>query len=168
MDSHNYRDAISRCATSVVLVTTTTDDGSAIGLTTNSFTSVSLDSRLVLWCIYKDLPNFWDFICSRYFAISVLSGDQRDLADRFATPACDQFENLSWHPGHGGVPILGDMPVVFECQNRNQYDAGDHIILLCEVENFNSNAVMPLVYCGGEYVTIAAAPTVEITKASAG
>jgi len=166
MESHNYRDAVSRCATSVALVTAITDDGSAIGLTISSFASVSLDSRLVLWCIYKDSPNFWDFTCSRYFAISVFSSDQQDLAERFAIPSQGKFDNLSWHPGHGGVPILDNMPVVFECQNRNQYDAGDHIILLCEVENFHCNPASPLVYCGGEYVTIA--PAVEIASANTG
>lgn len=168
MDLHDYRDTLARCASGVALVTTIDEEGAAIGLTTNTFTPVSLDSRWVIWCIGKNSPLFWEFVHNRYFAISMLSSEQRDLANMFATPGSDNLENLKWQPGIGGVPILENMLAIFQCKNRNQHAAGDHIVLLCEVEKFHSNPLAPLVYCDGEYSTVDPAPILESVKVNVG
>ena len=164
MESHGYRDTLAHFATGVVLISAIAEDGSAIGLTTDSFTPVSYDPQLVLWCIDKASPHFWEFVHNRYLSISVLGCDQRDLADLFAAPGQNKFESLSWKPGLGGVPVLDNMAIVLECQNRNQHDAGDHIILLCEVKNYHCNPTAPLLYCEGEFVTIVSVPVVENAK----
>ncbi len=168
MDSYKYRDTLARYATGVVLISAIAEDGSAIGLTTNSFTPVSYDPRLVLWCIDRASQYFWEFVHNRYMSISVLGSNQQDLADLFATPGQNKFENLSWQPGLGGVPVLDNMPIVLECQNRNQHDAGDHIILLCEVKNYHCNPAAPLLYCGGKFATIVSVPVVENAKLNVG
>ncbi|MEM7293270.1 MAG: flavin reductase family protein [Pseudomonadota bacterium] len=157
MDTSDYRDALSAFPTGVAIVTSITAEGTPIGLTVSSFCSVSLDPRLVSWCIGKDSPRFWDYVNSRHFAIAVLDKEQSDLAGLFSTPVEDKFAQLQWRPGIGGVPVIEGPPVVFECINRNQHDAGDHIILQCEVEKFSAREIDPLVYCRGGFTQVAPA-----------
>ena len=163
MNSRQYRDALSRYATGVALVTTITEDGEAIGANDKFvFFPYRLSRSWYCGVLVKIRHDSGITSTVGTFAISVLSSEQQDLAKRFATPLDDKFADLTWRPGLGGVPVIDDMSVVFECQNRNQHDAGDHIILVCEVKSFSECEIAPLVYCNHEFSTAAVlAPTAK-------
>lgn len=120
--------------TGVTVVTTLDAAGDPVGLTANSFTSVSLHPPMVLWCLGKDSTSLEAFEAGNAFAVHVLAADQQPLAQRFATKGIDRFEGVPWEPGHAGVPVLSGCLAVFECSLAHAYDGGDHLIYVGAVE----------------------------------
>ena len=104
--SRALRNALGRFATGVTIVTAIDPDGHPIGLTANSFSAVSLNPPLVLWCLDNTSHNLAAFRRAGHHAINVLAAGQLDLSNRFATWPVDRFAGLHWHPGTGGVPLL--------------------------------------------------------------
>jgi flavin reductase (DIM6/NTAB) family NADH-FMN oxidoreductase RutF len=149
-----FRAALGRFATGVTIVTARAPDGSLVGLTANSFNSVSLNPPLVLWSLALSAGSMQAFSRGSHYAIHILTASQRDLAMRFATPRVDRFSGLAWRDGAGGAPILDGVAAVFECFNRSQYEEGDHVIFVGEVECCEYSAdADPLIYHGGRYYT---------------
>jgi flavin reductase (DIM6/NTAB) family NADH-FMN oxidoreductase RutF len=141
-------------ATGVTIVTTRAADGSAIGLTANSFNSVSLSPPLVLWSLALRAGSLQAFLQAKHYAIHVLSVEQKSLAERFASKSGNRFEDLPTTPGLGGAPILAGCAAVFECNNRSQYPEGDHVILVGEVLACKHDAKRsPLLFHGGKFFT---------------
>lgn len=168
VDQRAYRDALGRFATGVTIVTTLAADGSPIGLTVNSFSSVSLEPPLVLWCLDQRTLGFEHYRDCRYYAISVLAADQIGLSQRFATPRLDKFDGLRWRPGVGGVPLLENIHATFQCASRHRYEGGDHLILVGEVLRFRQRAAEPLLYVGGRYAVAVEHPASTDSASSAG
>jgi flavin reductase (DIM6/NTAB) family NADH-FMN oxidoreductase RutF len=154
MDSPHFRAALGMFATGVTIVTARGADGTLVGLTANSFNSVSLDPPLVLWSLARRAGSMPVFARGSHYAINILAADQKDLAQRFATRDIDRFAGVSWREGTGGAPVLDGVAAVFECANRSQYEEGDHVIFVGEVERCAARAgAQPLIFHGGRYFT---------------
>jgi flavin reductase (DIM6/NTAB) family NADH-FMN oxidoreductase RutF len=148
------RSALGLFATGVTIVTTRAADGSMIGLTANSFNSVSLTPPLVLWSLGTKAGSLQAFLQAKHYAIHVLSVEQQSLAERFASKMVDRFEGVTLHEGLGSVPILPGCAAVFECTSRSQYPEGDHVILVGEVLACHHDATRaPLLFHGGKFYT---------------
>ena len=152
--SQEFRTALGSFATGVTVVTALDASGRPVGLTANSFNSVSLSPPLVLWSLSKRAGSMPAFTKGSHYAINILSAEQRTLAERFASKDVDRFAGVPVRHGAGGVPVLEGSAAVFECFNRSQYEEGDHIIFVGEVERCERReGALPLIYHGGRYFT---------------
>ncbi len=150
IESKLLRDALGNFATGVTIVTTS-HDGRNVGLTANSFNSVSLDPPLVLWSLAKKSSNIEAFTNVDAFAVHILGADQEALSNRFATPGIDKFEGVDFETSEGGVPLLQDCAARFECRTAYRYDGGDHIIFVGEVLDLEHSEKEPLLFHRGKY-----------------
>jgi 4-hydroxyphenylacetate 3-hydroxylase, reductase component len=150
-----FRTALGRFVTGVTVVTTRDADGEPVGLTANSFNSVSLDPPLVLWSLARRSRSLAAFESASHFAVNVLSIEQKAISDRFARPSDDRFDGVDWFPGAGGAPVLKGCAAVFECLSEQRYEGGDHVIFLGRVERFDHENRVPLAYHAGGYATTA-------------
>ena len=152
--ARDFRAALGMFATGVTIVTGRNADGAPVGLTANSFNSVSLSPPLVLWSLARSAGSMPAFARGSHYAINILAADQHELAERFASKAVDRFEGLAFREGAGGAPILEGSAAVFECFNRSRYEEGDHVIFVGEVERCSWRAgAQPLIFHGGRYFT---------------
>lgn len=150
----DFRAALGMFATGVTVVTARSADGGLVGLTANSFNSVSLDPPLVLWSLARKAATLTAFQQGSHYAINILAADQHALAERFASRAADRFAGIAWREGAGGAPLLDGTAAVFECFNRSRYEEGDHVIFVGEVERCGRVAgASPLIFHGGRYFT---------------
>jgi len=152
--SQEFRSALGMFATGVTIVTARASDGAVIGLTANSFNSVSLDPPLVLWSLAQAAGSLPVFRAGSHYAINVLAKDQKTLAERFATRGADRWTGVSFTDGMGGAPLLEGAAATFECFNRSRYEEGDHVIFVGEVERCSWRVgASPLLFHGGRYYT---------------
>ena len=141
-------------ATGVTIVTARTPDGGLIGLTANSFNSVSLNPPLVLWSLSQAAGSMAALSSGSHYAINILAADQKELAERFASKREDRWKDVLFTEGAGGSPLLSGAAASFECFNRSRYDEGDHVIFVGEVERCSHRAgVAPLLFHGGRFYT---------------
>ena len=141
-------------ATGVTIVTARSAQGQLVGLTANSFNSVSLQPPLVLWSLSRTAASMPALQAGSHYAINILGADQQDLAMRFATKGVDRFAAVDFIDGVGGAPLLAGAAASFECFNRSRYDEGDHVIFVGEVERCTHRAgASPLLYHGGKFYT---------------
>lgn len=141
-------------ATGVTIVTARNALGALVGLTANSFNSVSLSPALVLWSLSRAAGSFDTFSNGSHYAINILGADQQALARRFSEKVADRFDGVAWESGIGGAPLIHGAIAHFECANRSQYQEGDHIIFVGEVERCShSTGASPLLFHGGKFYT---------------
>ncbi|MCG2622579.1 flavin reductase family protein [Arthrobacter sp. I2-34] len=150
-DPVDLRRSLGRFATGVTVITTRGADGSRVGMTANSFTSVSLDPPLLLFCIANTAPSLEHFRSSGRFAIHVLSAEQHLLSSQFARPAADKFAGLEVTEDGDGVPEIRDVLVRFACRTVSSYVEGDHTIVVGRVHSYSRRDGEPLVFFSGEY-----------------
>ncbi|MES0874001.1 flavin reductase [Sinimarinibacterium thermocellulolyticum] len=150
-DTTEFRKALGTFATGVTIITARAGDGTPIGLTANSFNSVSLDPPLVLWSLANNAMSFEAFRAATHWAVHVLGADQEELSGRFARRGVDKFAGLEIEDGVGGVPLLRGCAARFECRTASQYQGGDHLIFIGEVLRFDRDEAAPLVFHGGKY-----------------
>lgn len=149
-----FRAALGMFATGVTIVTARGPDGQPIGLTANSFNSVSLAPPLVLWSLARAAASMAVFRTGSHYAINILAADQKPLAERFATKGTDRWAGVTFDVGAGGAPLLHGAAATFECFNRSRYEEGDHVIFVGEVERCAHRlGAMPLLFHGGRYFT---------------
>lgn len=153
VDSTGFRRALSSFATGVAVVTTLDADGAKVGITINSFSSVSLDPPLVLWSIAEESMSYGVFTTTTHFAVHVLSRQQQALSSRFAQSAGDKFSGLNCTAGIHGVPILGEFAACFECSTEHVYAGGDHKIIVGRVHRFEDRPSDPLVLYRSRFLT---------------
>jgi len=155
-DGHtrDLRTALGCYATGVTVVTTMTPMG-PLGMTANSFASVSLDPPLVLWSPARKSARFPAFEAASHFAVHVLSAGQTELSAAFANSGLEAFEGRDYALGLGDVPLLDGCSARFECIQSAGHDGGDHLILVGEVKRYENTALPPLVYHRGAYAEIA-------------
>ena len=147
-----FRHALGCFVTGVAVVTTLDSNGANVGITVNSFNSVSLDPPLVLWSVAEESLNFDVFVRADHFAVSVLAADQREIGERFAARGVDRFEGLDCDAGIGGVPLLPNFSAVFECRTVYRYKGGDHMIIVGRVLKFEDRKTDPLIFYRGHFL----------------
>lgn len=151
-DSAMLRRAMGCYATGVTVVTARTPDGEPVGLTANSFTSVSLDPPLLLVCPALSAATTQVLLEADHFAVNVLSDEQASLSHLFATKGTDRFAETQFETWHHDVPIIHDAIANFECQRYSIGDGGDHAILVGQVEHVRyAEEGDPLLYFRGKY-----------------
>ncbi len=146
-----FRRACGRFATGVAIATTMDAEGTPHGLTINSFSSVSLDPPLVLFCLDRASQALTAFEQSTGFIINLLHKEQQDLSQRFASHRGDRFAGLEWRRGLTGAPVIPHSLAVIECKRHSMLDGGDHIIFLGEVVAVAARDGDPLLYFAGRY-----------------
>lgn len=147
-----FRATLGMFATGVTVVTARSATGERVGLTANSFNSVSLNPPLVLWSLAHTAGSMSVFATGLHYAINVLGAHQQDLALRFAARGIDRWEGVDFTEGENGAPLLVGAIASFECFNRSQYTEGDHVIFVGEVERCRHQAgAAPLVFHGGQF-----------------
>ena len=153
--SSDFRAALGMFATGVTIVTARDATGQAVGLTANSFNSVSLAPPLVLWSLSRQAGSMPAFERGSHYAINILAAEQHALAERFASKIIiNRFDGVAFHAGVGGAPILEGAAAVFECFNRSRYEEGDHVIFVGEVERCERReGALPLIFHAGRYFT---------------
>jgi flavin reductase (DIM6/NTAB) family NADH-FMN oxidoreductase RutF len=148
----DFRAALGQFATGVTIVTAVDPQGQRIGLTANSFNSVSLSPPLVLWSLSRQSKSLPGLQAATHYAINVLAGDQRPLAERFARRGIDRFEGVNWRPGLTGAPLIDGAVASFECRQHNHHEEGDHLIFVGEVLHFRRRiGAVPLLFHGGRF-----------------
>lgn len=146
-----FRNALGSFATGVTIVTTVDAAGNKVGLTANSFNSVSLDPPMVLWSLARNSQSLDAFRNATHFAVHILAADQEALSNIFAKKGADKFSGLTVSNGLGDAPLLDGCSARFQCRTAFQYEGGDHIIFVGEVEAFDHSPKAPLVFHGGRY-----------------
>ena len=141
-------------ATGVTVVTARGAEGQLVGLTANSFNSVSMEPPLVLWSLARISASMPVFATGAHYAINVLAADQMALAEQFAARGVDRWAGVEHSPGISGAPLLAGAAATFECFNRSRYEEGDHVIFVGQVERCSHReGASPLLYHGGRFYT---------------
>ncbi len=144
------RQAFGGFATGVAIVTCFDQHNEPVGLTINSFSSVSLEPALVLWSLVNHSPSLECFDQAEYFAINILGAHQQDLCQNFAKPQANKFQFGEWHQSHK-APVLNDCLVQFVCRKDQRIKAGDHQIFIGEIEHCRFSNHEPLLFCKGQF-----------------
>lgn len=165
-DPQDFRAALGTFTTGVTIITTRAADGEAVGITANSFNSVSLNPPLVLWSLAKNAKSLEAFTNSKHWNVHVLSAAQEELSGRFARQGEDKFGGLELDEGVSKAPLIPDCTARFQCRTAFSYEGGDHIIFVGEVLAFDRSDRPPLVYQGGQYALTARKPREEVRLAS--
>lgn len=148
-DPKTYRNALGQFATGVTIITTRESAGGAVGVTANSFNSVSLDPPLVLWSLARSARSMAAFEQASQFAVHILASDQDHLANLFASRVDDKFGGLDI--GSDGPPRIDGCSARLVCTTRHMYDGGDHVIMVGEVMDYESEGKSPLLFHSGSY-----------------
>ena len=154
LDGRHLRHALGRFATGVTVVTCRNAEGGFVGLTVNSFNSLSLQPPLVLWSLREHSPNQKAFLAAANFAINVLAEDQVNVSRRFAASGHDRFAEGAWSLGAHGAPVLAGCTAVFECASVSQQEMGDHRLFIGQVLAYSQAALKPLLFQAGHYRTL--------------
>jgi flavin reductase (DIM6/NTAB) family NADH-FMN oxidoreductase RutF len=154
-DLRGYREALGSFPTGVAVVTAA-GAGAHMGITVNSFTSVSLDPPLVLWCMDRKSSRHGLFSKAPAFTVNILGTEHKGVSARLARPGEHALDGLELIKTELGPPGLADSLAILECATERTLDAGDHTILLGLVLRFSrpGNSA-PLVYFGGKYSALA-------------
>ncbi|WP_245957861.1 p-hydroxyphenylacetate 3-hydroxylase reductase component [Marinomonas piezotolerans] len=150
-DPKEFRRCLGNFATGVTVITAQAEDGTKVGVTANSFNSVSLDPPLVLWSIIKESSSYSIFEKASHFAVNILAADQINLSNNFARPSEDKFSNVDIKLGMGNAPILQNTAANLQCENYQIVDGGDHWIMIGKVVAFENLGRSPLLYVQGSY-----------------
>ena len=149
-----FRASLAMFATGVTIVTARTASGALIGLTANSFNSLSLDPPLVLWSLAQAAGSMLALSTGTHYAINVLAADQKALAERFASRRDDRWAGVAYTDGASGAPLITGAAATFECFNRSRHEEGDHVIFVGEVERCShQSGAAPLLFHGGRFYT---------------
>jgi flavin reductase (DIM6/NTAB) family NADH-FMN oxidoreductase RutF len=151
MDPLHLRRALGRFTTGVTIITCIDTQGGFVGLTANSFNSLSLDPPLVLWSLRESSSSLAAFSAARRFAVNVLAEAQVDLSRRFAARGADKFSEGVWGASELGNPVLAGCAAVFECESHAQHDVGDHRLFIGRVLACEESALPPLLFRAGHY-----------------
>lgn len=151
LDPRDLRNALGCFGTGVAIITAKGAGDRRVGLTVNSFASVSLNPPLVLWSLVSHSSSLPIFQEASHFAVNVLGLEQRRLAVKFSNSSNDKFADVAWREGRGGAPILEGVVAHFECRNAYRYYGGDHVIFLGAIESYSYNGDQGLLFNRGQY-----------------
>lgn len=145
------KNAFGRFSTGIAVAACVNNRGGFTAITINSFTSVSLDPPLVLWCIEKRAKPFADFSASPVYSISILNNKQQSVSERFASREPRPLSPDEYEVWKTGAPILKERLAGFDCEVVDRHRSGDHVILIGKVVQFDSRAGAPLTYFASRY-----------------
>jgi flavin reductase (DIM6/NTAB) family NADH-FMN oxidoreductase RutF len=152
IDPQAFRNALGCFATGITVVTAVAPSGELLGVTANSFNSVSLDPPLVLFSLHRAAYSLGAFTDGGHFAVNILGEAQRELSMRFAKALGDKWTGVDYELWETGAPIIKGCLASFECRTRALYDGGDHVIFLGEVLRLRTGeGGRPLLYFRGRY-----------------
>ncbi len=152
LDPRALRDVFGTFLTGVTVVTTVDDAGRPWGFTANSFTSVSLDPPLVLFCMTRGAEGAPVFANGRGFAVNILGDWQREVSDVFASRVEDRFAQVGYRLSPGGSPLIEGALSWVDCARTQVVDGGDHLVIFGRVLGLHYAAGLPLGYYRGHYV----------------
>jgi len=152
-DSRQFRDALAQFATGVTVICARAGEGRFVGLTANSFNSVSLDPPLVLWSLARKSASLAAFTTAERYSVNVLAAGQVELARRFSRPHADRFAHLDYRLGWSNAPLLHGCVAWFECRHHDRMLAGDHVIFVGEVVTCERSPGHGLVFQQGHFGT---------------
>ncbi|GAB4061698.1 flavin reductase family protein [Uliginosibacterium sediminicola] len=155
LDTQALRRTLGQFATGITVVTTLDAAGQPCGLTVNSFNAVSLEPPLVVWSLSAQASLREAFEHCAFYAVNVLSAEQQDVSQRFASKQADRFAGLEWDAGIGGVPLLRNCCAHFQLRNTQRHEGGDHLMFISAVEAFERFEKAPLIYFSGAYRRLA-------------
>jgi flavin reductase (DIM6/NTAB) family NADH-FMN oxidoreductase RutF/pimeloyl-ACP methyl ester carboxylesterase len=151
-DPRLLRDALGCFATGVIIATTLDVQGQPVGLTANSFTSVSLDPPLVLFCLARTASSLPAFEQAAAYSVNVLHIGQQPTSMRFSKRGQPRFEVTATERWETGVPMISTSLASIECVPYARYEAGDHVVFIGEVRRARFEPQRdPLLYFGGKY-----------------
>jgi len=152
VEARKLRDALGRFATGVCVITTMTDKPQAVGMTANSFSSVSLDPPLVLWSLQNNSDAYQTFSTPHHFAINILSSEQQAHSNQYARKGQHDLDPTHYRLGKYGAPIIRHALTTFECKLHATHEAGDHLIILGRVVDMHQRPTgEPLLFYCGRY-----------------
>jgi flavin reductase (DIM6/NTAB) family NADH-FMN oxidoreductase RutF len=152
IDGREFRNALGRFATGVCVISTVTEKGDSLGLTANSFTSVSLDPPLVLWNLQNNSDVYDIYSAPQHFAINVLATEHHEHSNRYAKKGDHLLDPDHFTLGEFGAPIMEGALVSFECELHATHDGGDHLIILGKVKHVHTREEgEPLLFYSGNY-----------------
>jgi flavin reductase ActVB len=154
VSADEFRSVLGRFPSGVTVVTTKARNGADAGMTVSAFSSVSLEPPLVLICIEKSASAYEALAQSAGFVVNILSAGQEQIARRFAIVDIDRFEGVGYSRTQSGISVLDDVLGVVECKTSARHDAGDHTIIVGEVEAARAETGTPLLYYRGGYAQL--------------
>jgi len=154
IDPAELRRCLGSFVTGVTVITVLDEQGHPIGMTANSFNSVSLDPPLIVWSLRLQSSAFNTYCNAKRFVVNILAEDQVDISNRFARPGPDRFDGVVWTKGLGGVPLLEGCAAYLECSTEQTYPGGDHLLFLGRVERIVNATRRPLAYGSGKYMVV--------------
>jgi 4-hydroxyphenylacetate 3-hydroxylase, reductase component len=134
-----------------VTVVTANVQGELVGLTVNSFASVSLNPPLILWSIDVSSNSYAKFSVADDFIINVLADDRTALSRHFGRSGTDKFDKISWSMGSNGAPVFSGVAAFFECRRETELRGGDHLILVGRVQRAVQFERSTLLFAQGRY-----------------
>ena len=152
--SRDLRTALGKFATGVTVVTTAGEDG-PVGVTVNSFSSVSLDPPLILWSLARTSSRLPVFEQASHFAVHVMNHQQEDLCRAFSRDA-RAFDSLAMRQNQKNIPIIEDCLACFECPRHAVHAGGDHLIFVGRVEAVSLTHTDPLIFFDSNFGAIEA------------
>ena len=151
VDAATFRTVLGHFCSGITVITSV-DDGEPVGLTCQSFSSVSLDPPLVLFVAAKSAHSWPRIRAAGLFSANVLAEDQEALSRRFALRGIDKFAGVGWTSGPSGAPLLDDCLAYVDCEIAAVHDAGDHEIVVGRVlELAVTREAAPLLFFRGGY-----------------
>ena len=155
VDPDTFRSVLGRFASGVTVVTAKAPDEKDFGMTVNAFCSVSLVPPLVLVCVDHVASMHEMLLEASHFAVNILAAHQEPLSRRFSGPdEHKRFDGIGYRRGTTGAALLDDALAHIECRRVAQYDAGDHTVIIGEVETGVAHAERPLLYYRGGYAQL--------------
>src|SRR5271169_6871696 len=131
-DTGEFRRALGAFATGVTIVTACAADGTPVGVTANSFNSVSLDPPMILWSLARNSRSLAAFQSADHWVVHILAADQEALSNRFARGGGEKFFGLATEIGVGSAPLLKDCACRLQCKTAFIKEGGDHVIFVGE------------------------------------
>jgi flavin reductase (DIM6/NTAB) family NADH-FMN oxidoreductase RutF len=165
-DPKDLRQAFGRFGTGVTVITTRAPDGRRVGVTANSFNTVSLEPPIVLWSLSLASPSLHAFSAAGHFAVNVLTLEQIELSRRFSRASQDRFAGVEFSEGLAGVPVLAGCAATIECTVHQEQVVGDHVLFLGQVERYSYVQAAPLLVFNGQYIRGAHLMAATVTPAS--
>ena len=162
IDVKILRNCFGKFATGITVITALAPDGTKIGLTVNSFSSLSLDPPMILWSLDKKSKSLDAFKDASHFAVNVLASDQMDISNNFARTSDDKFEGIELIDSKCELPLLAGAVAHLECKNAGTFEGGDHLIFVGKVEHFDTSNKKPLLYTNGQYTIAARHPATKM------
>ena len=154
-DPRELRNVFGCFGTGVTVVTSGSPGGRPVGVTANSFSSVSLDPPIGSWNLGIQSPSLAAFDEAGRFVINVLSSAQVQLSRQFSSKLVDKFVGVAYHEGIAGIAVLDDCVATIECKTIQRLEVGDHVLFLGQVEQCAYQRAEPLLFCQGQYVQLA-------------